>query len=373
MKKRVLFAATTARGHINVFHIPYIKMFQENGWIVDVVTNGDEKVPLADNEFSVAIERSPFKVSNLKALSEIVDIIKKTKYDLIICHTPMGGVLTRIAARVTKTKPVIYMAHGFHFYKGAPAINSFIYKNMEKFLAHWSDGLITINIEDFEAAKRFKLRENGKTYMLPGIGVDIDSIKKTEVDVFEKKRELGIPDDAFVILNIGELINRKNQATAIKAISKCNDKNIMLVICGRGEKEQELKQLAESMGVNDRVVFCGFRKDINEILKMVDLFLFPSFQEGLPVAVIEAMAAGLPIICSNVRGNRDLIDDGKGGYLHAPCGIEKISNSIAELKNNTNKRNEFGRYNLLKSERFDIKVVRERMEAIYQEVLGYKI
>lgn len=370
MKKRVLFAATTAKGHINVFHIPYIKMFKEHGWFVDVVTNGDERVPFADNEFSIPIERSPFKISNLKALYKIIGIMKNFKYDLVVCHTPMGGVLTRIAASITKTEPIIYMAHGFHFYDGAPAVNFFVYKNMEKLLAHWTDGLITINKEDFEAAKKFKLKKNGKAYLLPGIGVDIKRIKNTEVDIFKKRQELGIPREAFIVLNVGEMINRKNQVSAIKAVSECKDTNIFLAICGRGEKEKELKQLAINLGVDKRVVFCGFRKDIHEILKTADLFLFPSFQEGLPVAVMEAMASGLPIICSNVRGNRDLIDSGKGGYLHAPCDIKAISKSIIELKNDREKRNAFGSYNMIKSEQFDIKEVKEQMRAVYQEVIG---
>lgn len=367
MNKRVLIAATTAKGHINVFHIPYIKMFREKGWIVDVVTNGDEKVPFATNEYSISIKRSPFSFSNIYAIIQMIRIMRNNKYDLVMCHTPMGGVVTRIAAFITKTEPVIYMAHGFHFYKGAPFINAFLFKNIEKLLAHYTDGLITINKEDYEAAKKFKLRKNGKVYILPGIGVDLSRIENISIDISAKKKELGIPEGAFVVLNVGELIDRKNQATAIKAVNLCRNKNIVLVICGRGENEHKLKKLTKDLNMEKKVIFCGFRKDIYEIMKVADVFLFPSFQEGLPVSVMEAMASGLPVICSDIRGNRDLISD-KGGCLVAPLGINKISSCLDYLYQNECLREEFGEYNKKISKKYDINRVICNMELIIKEI-----
>ncbi len=369
MSKKVLIAATTAKGHINVFHIPYIKMFIKKGWIVDVVTNGDEKVPFASNEYSVSIKRSPFSVSNVFAIIQMIRLMKKNKYDLVMCHTPMGGVVTRIAAYITNTKPVIYMAHGFHFYKGAPFINAFLFKNIEKILAHCTDCLITINKEDYEAAKKFKLRKNGKVYLLYGIGADLDRIKITNIDVLSKKQELGIPENAFVVLNVGELINRKNQNSAIKAIGKCKNKNIVLVICGRGKNEFRLRKLTKDLNLEQRIIFCGFRKDVNEIMKAADVFLFPSFQEGLPVSVIEAMASGLPVICSDIRGNRDLINE-NGGYLVNPLDINKMSYYIDFLYQNPNLRKLFGEYNKKESEKYDLKKIILDMESIIEEITG---
>lgn len=369
MSKRVLFAATTAKGHINVFHLPYIKMLKKDGWIVDVVTNGDERVPFVDCEYKISIQRSPFKFDNIKAIKQMIKIMNKNKYNLVICHTPMGGVITRIAAKITKIHPVIYMAHGFHFYKGAPILSSFLYKSIEKFLAHWTDGLITINNEDFNAAKNFKLRKGGKVFFLNGIGVDIDQIKNTKIDKSEKRKELGIPENAFVVLNIGEMIERKNQISAIRAIHKCKNKNTILLLCGRGEKREELEKLCHNLNVENRVIFCGFRQDINEILKISDIFLFPSYQEGLPVSVMEAMAAGLPVICSNVRGNRDLIDDKKGGYLVKPLDTNNISQCIDNLCNNEKIRKRFGEYNKKAVEKYNINKILYDMKKIYNEIL----
>ena len=369
MCKKVLIAATTAKGHINVFHVPYIKMFREKGWTVDVVTNGDEKVPFASNEYSISIKRSPFSISNVFAIIQMIRIMQKNRYDIVMCHTPMGGVVTRIAAYITKTKPVIYMAHGFHFYKGAPFINAFLFKNIEKILASCTDGLITINKEDYKAAKKFKIRKNGKVYLIPGIGTDLYQIKNTNIDALSKRQELGIPENAFVVLNVGELIDRKNQDSAIKAISRCKNKNIILVICGRGVNDCKLKKLSKDLNIEERIIFCGFRKDVYEIMKMADVFLFPSFQEGLPVSVMEAMASGLPIICSDIRGNRDLINN-NGGYLVNPLDIEKMSYYIDFLYQNPNLRKLFGENNKKESEKYDLKKVILNMQSIIEEITG---
>lgn len=368
MEKKVLFVATTAKGHLNVFHIPYIKMFKEKGWQVDSVTNGDEKVPYVDNDYAVSMERSPFKIGNLKAIWQLCAIMKKRRYTLVICHTPMGGVVARIAARICGVAPVIYMAHGFHFYKGAPLVNALLYKNMERFLAHWTDGLIVINREDYNAAQKFKLRRNGKVFLLNGIGVDIERVRKTTIDRNQKRKELGVADDAFVVLNIGEMIVRKNQKAAIEAIAQCENEKGILLICGRGEKEEELKELVKKRNLENKVVFCGFRRDINEILWAADVFLFPSFQEGLPVSVMEAMAAELPVICSDIRGNRDLIDK-NGGFLLAPDDVQGMSRSIDRLCREETLRNRMGKYNAEKVNQYDLIVVLSDMQKVYEEIL----
>lgn len=372
MEKKVLFVATTAKGHMNVFHIPYIQMFKEKGWQVDSITNGDEKVPYVDHDYAVSIERQPFRMRNGKAIWQVCSIMRQRKYDLVICHTPMGGAVARVAARICKLSPVIYMAHGFHFYKGAPMKNHILYKSMERLLAHWTDGLIVINQEDYEAAKRFRLRKNGKVFLLNGIGVPIDKICSTDMDRRKKRKELGVAEDAFVVVHIGEMIVRKNQKTAIAAISQCKIRNCVLLLCGRGEKEEELKALVKKEHLEQRVIFCGFRRDVNEILKAADVFLFPSFQEGLPVSVMEAMAAGLPVICSDIRGNRDLIDE-KGGFLFAPEDAVGMSSAIEELKQNATLRERMGQYNAKKIEKYDIQILLTDMQRVYEEVLHDRV
>lgn len=151
---KILFLSNTA--NFSKFNRPFMQWFKEQGWQVDYCSAGEEKVLDCDNQFSINIARSPFNLKNLQGLKQLKDILANGNYQILHCHTPMGGVLGRLAAlklwKQGKLK-VIYTAHGFHFYKGAPLVNWLLYYPMEKFLAHWTDVIITINEEDYERAK----------------------------------------------------------------------------------------------------------------------------------------------------------------------------------------------------------------------------
>ncbi len=311
--KKVLFSATVVKTHINVFHLPYLKWFKEQGYEVHVAAKNDFInepciIPNCDKYYDIKFARFPFSKANIKAYDQLKKLIQENDYDIIHCHTPVAGVLTRLAARNSKNTTVIYTAHGFHFFKGAPLVNWLIYYPVERFCARYTDKLITINKEDCERAKQFKLRKNGKVYYVPGIGIDLEKIQNLKVDVKQKKKELSIPENTPVLLSVGELIKRKNHETVLNALSQLKDKNFVYLICGRGVLMEHLQNLTVQLGLESKVKFLGFRKDIAEICKSADIFIFPSYQEGLPVALMEAMAGGLPVIASNVRGNRDLIE-----------------------------------------------------------------
>lgn len=311
--KKVLFTATVVKTHINVFHLPYLKWFKEQGYEVHVAAKNDFInepciIPNCNKYYDIKFARFPFSKTNINAYKQLKKLMQENNYDIIHCHTPVAGVLTRLAARSSKNATVIYTAHGFHFFKGAPLVNWLIYYPVERFCAKYTDKLITINKEDYERAKWFKLRKNGKVYYVPGVGINLEKIQNLKVDIKQKKTELVIPEDIPVLLSVGELIKRKNHETVLKALSQIKDKNFIYLICGRGVLMEYLKNLTKQLGLESKVKFLGFRKDIAEICKTSDLFIFPSYQEGLPVALMEAMAAGLPIIASNVRGNRDLIE-----------------------------------------------------------------
>lgn len=367
-EKKVLFTATTAKGHLNVFHIPYIKLFHEKGWKVHVICNGDEKVPFADKQYSVSMQRSPFTAKNIKALKHMTEIMKKERYDLVTCHTPMGGVLTRIAAKKAGLSCVVYTAHGFHFYKGAPLKNKLLYQTMEKYLAQYTDALVTINQEDYEAAQKFHLRAGGTVYYIPGIGIDSKEIEKISICKKEKREELGIEKDTLIITVIGELIPRKNFDTALRAFSKVQNKSAVLLLCGRGQEEQNLKQLAKQLQIEKKVIFAGFRKDIKEIEKISDIFFFPSHQEGLSVAMMECMASGLPIVCSKIRGNVDLIAEGKGGYLKKDNDADGFAQTLELLLNDADLRKQMGEFNKKEAKKYSLEFVMPQMEEIYRKV-----
>ena len=293
IKKKVLFTATVIL-HIKSFHLPYIKWLKEQGYEVHVAAKNDFInepciIPNCDNYYDVKFARFPFSKTNMKAYKQLKKLIQENNYDIIHCHTPVAGVLTRLAARKNKNITVIYTAHGFHFFKGAPLLNWLIYYPVERFFARYTDKLITINKEDYERAKQFKLRKNGKVYYVPGVGIDLNKIENIKVDIKKKKAELGIQENTPVLLSVGELIKRKNHETVLKVLRQIKDKNFVYLICGRGVLMEHLQNLTKQLGLESKVKFLGFRKDIAEICKAADLFIFPSYQEGLPVALMEAM------------------------------------------------------------------------------------
>ena len=355
------------------FHIPYLKMFKEMGWETAVAARNDYEnpadcvIPYCDTYYNIPFERNPLKPGNLKAYKELKHIIDEGEYDIIHCHTPVGAMLTRLAAKQARKKgtKVFYTAHGFHFYKGAPAINWILYYPVEKWLSRYTDVLITINKEDYERAKTFKA---GKVCYVPGVGIDLKKFNAGYVNKEQKRKEIGVSADDFVLLSVGELIPRKNHEVVIRALSvlKQLDKlnHIEYVICGRGSYEADLRKLAEGLDVADHVHFLGYRNDISEICNCADLFVFMSHQEGLPVALMEAMACGLPAVCSNIRGNTDLIEDGVTGLL-ANNTPEEVAQSISKMKSDTALRNRVASAALQKIKQFDLSSVEDEMSKIY--------
>lgn len=318
---------------------------------------------------SIPISRNPFAVANLTAYKELVELIKREEIDYIHCNTPVGGLLGRFAGRKCKVKKVIYQVHGFHFYKGAPLLNWLLYYPVEKWLARYTDALITINHEDYALAKRkMKLRNGGKVYYVPGVGIDFHKFGNATIDKAAKRRELGIPEDAVLLLSVGELNNNKNHETVIRAIA---DKNVYYIIAGQGALQQHLETLIGELNLRDRVKLLGFRSDMQELYKVADIFVFSSFREGLSVAVMEAMASGLPCVASKIRGNTDLLENTGGGFLCDPHDASDFAEKIELLAADVELREKMGRANLMAIQKFGTETVIREMQDIYAaELLG---
>lgn len=374
--KKILFVATVVRLHINVFHLPYIQWFHEQGWQVDVAARNDFEnpddcmIPYCDHHYDIPFERSPFKFSNLKAYKELKELIDREQYDVIHCHTPVGGVAARLAAgkcrKSGKTK-VAYTAHGFHFYTGAPILNWLLFYPIERLLAHRTDLLITMNSEDYQRAKKFKAKE---VACVNGVGVDLNRFLPQQQEEKQSMRaELHLGQEDIFAITVGNLIKRKNQVVLIEAMKKINNPHLHLFICGDGQCLNELKEKANELGIPKQVHFLGFRKDVEKLCGTADLFLFASRQEGLPVAVMEAMACGLPIVASKIRGNTDLIDNGKGGYLIQPTDTEGFAMAIVSVINNSEKAKLMEDYNLKKIKEYSTEKVMEQMEELYGTIM----
>ena len=309
---KVLFVATVT-SHINAFHIPYLKWFKDQGYEVHVASYGNEKIEYCDKHFNIPFKRFPFKRDNIKAYKQLKKIIEDNEYKIIHCHTPVGGVLARLAARkaIKNGTKVIYTAHGFHFFKGAPLINWIIYYPTEKLMAHYTDCIITINNEDYERAKR-KLKAKEIEYV-HGVGVDDKKFSRDNMSDKEKeelRKKLNIGENDFVIIYPAELSDRKNQGMLIKAVKLIDEKlreKIKILLPGKDSKNGYYQQMVKDLGLENQILFLGFRNDINRLIQISNLAVSTSKQEGLPVNIIEDMFMKIPIIATDCRGNRDLI------------------------------------------------------------------
>ena len=307
---------------------------------------------------------------NLTAYKNLKKVIKEGNVEVIHCNTPVGGMVGRLCGKMNGVKKVIYTAHGFHFYKGAPLFNRTILKWAEMFMAHWTDAILTMNEEDFQSAKKFRLRKSGKVYYVPGVGINTEEFFSVRIDKQAKRDELGLFMDDIVCISMGDLIPRKNYETSIKAIALCNNPKVHYLICGRGPELDNLKKLAKELGVENQIHFLGFRTDIKELSKVADIFLFTTLQEGMPRSMMEAMASGLPCIASKIRGNVDLLEEGIGGYLVPAKDENAVADRLERLVENLDLREEMRKANLERIKGFDVRVVKKGMEEIYKEVLN---
>lgn len=377
--KKVLMVASVA-SMIDLFNMNNIQILQDLGYTVEVACNfqnGSITSSNRVNKFKEELEEKnikyydipiPRNITKLKDIyisySILKNIINENRYKLIHCHSPIGGVIARISAAKYRHKglKVIYTAHGFHFFKGASKEKWFIYYPIERYLSKITDCIITINEEDYNIS-RSKMKTKRVEYV-PGIGIDVDKISSVPKSDYHGK---------FNLISIGQLSHRKNHRLVIESLAllktRINIDDIQYLICGLGELENQLKDLANKLKVSENIVFLGFQENVVKYLKQADCFVFPSYQEGLPVSLMEAMAVPLPVICSNVRGNTDLIDDNKGGILIDPDDTEGMARAIELIVKDRSLREKYEEYNLDKVKKYDTSIVNQNMKEIYKTII----
>lgn len=315
----------------------------------------------------VPFERNPLHPHNLRAFVQLLKITRRYRPDLIHANTPIGGLLGRIVGCICAVPRVIYMAHGFHFYHGAPRLNWLLYYPIERILARWTDDLITINREDTELVqKSFTLRHGGRKHYVPGVGIELSRYRELKIDRTAVRASLGLSEEDFVFISVGELRGLKNQETLIKAFAQLENPYAKLIICGDGTDRIKQEMLVKQLGLDTRVLFLGYRMDVPALLNSSDCFCTPSQREGLPAALMEAMACGLPCIVSKIRGHVDLITN--SALLHEPMDSATLSVIMQCVLDNPELRAEAVRQNETMIQGFDFDRAVEALRHIYLEL-----
>lgn len=366
--KKVLYVATVA-SHICQFHLPYLEMLHNQGYEVSVAARDNLaeknglKLSFTDKYYDVPFQRSPKDKRNIKAYKELKKIIQNNNFDLIVCNTPMGGILTRLAAKKARKNGtrVIYIAHGFHFYKGAPKKYWFAFYPIEKIFARLCDMVITINKEDYECAKkRFKT----DVRHIHGIGVSsdryhpVDEIKKNNLRI-----ELNLSADDYIILCTGELNKNKNQSQLISAASLLKDKipNLKVLLAGNGPNEQNLLKQIKELDLHNTVKLLGYCTELEKIASAVDTVVSCSIREGLGLNIIEAMLCAKPIVATHNRGHNELIKNDINGLLVSYHSANEMAEAVYEIYNNPDKADIFSENNKNIAQKYTVDSVKKEL------------
>lgn len=355
LKMKILYITTI--GITMIFFKTLVKELLDEGNIVDIATNeSDSPVPDCYREWgcyihNISTSRSPLSAGNRLAIKQIRELAHN--YDIVHCHTPIAGMVARIACKKIRNDGlrVVYTAHGFHFYKGAPFKNWLLYYPIEKMCSKWTDVLITINKEDYSLAIK-KMRAKSVEY-IPGVGIDKEKFELQKVDLLRKREELHLPKKAKVILSVGELNKNKNHRIVIEALGKIKNKTYYYLIAGEGKEKDSLQKLALSLNVN--LILLGYRKDVASLYRIADLYILPSFREGLNVSLMEAISSGCPAIASKIRGNIDLLPDSLCFNPHNSADIIHLLNSAISPVN--------------LPDAFDYKHINSSIKSIYQKIM----
>lgn len=369
---------TTVAVTLEAFLLPFARAFREKGWAVDAAASGVHSSEPCMRAFGRCYElswtRNPLDLENLlNSLEKIRILAERNEYDLVHVHTPIAAFVTRYALRKLRASgkvKVVYTAHGFHFYRGAPRLKSAVFKIAEKIAAAWTDHLIVINEEDYMAALRM-LPEEKVTLIAGGVGMEMkkyrDAVFSGE-ELAAARAEMGAGAGDTLVLMIAEFVPRKRHRDLINALALTGDASIRLAFAGTGALMEETRRLAEAKGVADRIKFLGFCKNVPLLIAAADAAALPSEQEGLPRSVMESMARGTPVIGTDIRGIRDMLAAGCGTLV--PLGdAEKLAAALKKHKTLTPELTIVREKAKEKAAIYDVREIIKEYEKIYERLL----
>ncbi|NBD24201.1 glycosyltransferase family 4 protein [Paenibacillus glycinis] len=374
--KKVAYVATVY-AHLAAFHLPFMKDLQAQGFDVHAYASPDHrKEALIANGLEcrdITFSRNPLAFGNIQAIRALTERFKAEDYDLIHVHTPNASVVCRIAAWLAGSRQVVYTAHGFHFFRGASRANWLLYYPIERLMARFTDVLVTINKEDYDRALKFPVR--GESAYIPGIGVELAPFRTNLAERSRKLRaELELSEETLIVLCVAEMNRNKNQGQLLRSIRKLTDAGIPVVgvFAGTGDAEEAYKQLARELHIEPQTRFLGFRKDAADLICLADILALMSHREGLPKVLLEGLAAGKPMVVTQVRGNRDLVSDGDNGYVVPVGDVDATVAAIQDLYRNPERRDQMGRSSYRQADGYSLDVIKEKLHAIHAKVIDRK-
>jgi len=375
MEGKVLFVATVYT-HLAAFHTLFMKLLQSWGYEVHAAASPaegrkDEVDAIGVRCWDIPFVRSPVSPRNLRAYRKLKSLLSRERFDLIHVHTPMAAWLGRLAAKRTGQGPVLYTAHGFHFYRGAPLPYLLFYYPAERLAARWTDGLIVINKEDYSRAQKMKFKPGKNLFFVHGVGVDLERFSQGCENIPSVREELGLGDQDVVVTCVAEFTSTKNHAflfAAWRRVAKEEPRaHLLLIGDGRLRKVMERKTDREHI---PNVHFLRFRSDVPKLLQATDIFVLPSRREGLPASAMEAMATGKPVVATDVRGSRDLVEHGVTGLLVELGDVEGLAQALLRLILDPKLREKMGQAGRVKIQEYSLERVLDKMSAIYAGYLG---
>jgi glycosyltransferase involved in cell wall biosynthesis len=375
-----LLIVTTVVDTVRGFMLPFGTHFRSRGWRVDAMARGVTGCPACqkafDNVWEVDWSRSPLDGRNLVAAPKrLREVVAREAYDLVHVHTPVAAFVTRWALRGLRKRTrlrVLYTAHGFHFYRGAPFFKAFLFRALEKLAGRWTDFLVVINPEDYQAALRLHLVPPDRLKFIPGIGVDWQALSRLSIPDEETRRlrdELKIGSKGRLFLMVAEFTPGKRHVDALRALASLKRPDVFMAFAGNGPLMEKTRRLAVRLGVSERTRFLGFRNDVTNLMSVSDALVLPSLREGLPRSILEAQSMALSVIGSSIRGIRELLGDGMGLLVPAK-DPDSLSRMMSWVLDHPDEARQMALAAQRRAAVYSIESILSAHEALYAEALA---
>ena len=375
----LLYVATVSRT-ISRFLVPYAAHFRALGWRVDAATSGGDNDAVLqaafDHVYEIPLSRSVLDVAGLVRGERAISKVLAFQPDIVHVHTPIASFVTRLAVHRTPAarRPlIVYTAHGFHFHRGGRAATNPAFLTAERVAGRWTDRLVVINDEDYDAAQRNRIVAQGGLVRMPGIGIDTDVFSRSRLeatDIARARQDLGAGGDTPVFVLVGELNRNKRHDDVIAALALMRHTESLVVFAGEGRERARLEALAIRRGLRDRVRFAGYIDDVRPLVASATALILPSKREGLARSIMEALALEVPVVASTARGNRELVGE-DGGFVVGIGDVRALAESMDWLVDHPAERLEMGRVGRVRMvQRYELRSLIRLHEEMYRSMLA---